>query len=63
MVNDDGFRFDEQNTKNFFIGLYTKPTEDVAKEIKYCVDNYIGKSMLPDDVTVIDIRFDTMLFV
>lgn len=63
MVNDDGFRFDEQNARNFFIGLYTKPTEDVAKEIKYCVDNYIGKSMLPDDVTVIDIRFDSMLFV
>lgn len=63
MVSDDGFRFEDQNVKNFFIDLYTKPTGDVAKEIKYCVDNYIGKSMLPDDITVIDIRFDSMLFV
>ncbi|WP_407398143.1 PP2C family protein-serine/threonine phosphatase [Treponema sp.] len=63
MVNEDGFRFEDQNAKNFFIDLYTKPTADVAKEIKYCVDNYIGNSMLPDDITVIDIRFDSMLFV
>lgn len=63
MVNDDGFRFEDQNAKNFFIDLYTKPTENVAKEIKYTVDNYIGNSMLPDDITVIDIRFDSMLFI
>lgn len=63
MVNDDGFRFEEENSKQFFIDLYTKTTDEVAKEIKYCVDNYTGKSMLPDDITVIDIRFDSMLFV
>ncbi|MBQ0038955.1 MAG: SpoIIE family protein phosphatase [Treponema sp.] len=63
MLNDDGFRFEDQNAKNFFIDLYTKSSENVADEIKYTVDNYIGNSMLPDDVTVIDIRFDSMLFI
>ena len=37
-------------------------SEKVSEEIKYTVDNYIGNSMLPDDVTVIDVRFDSMLF-
>ena len=62
MMNDDGFRFEEENARNFFIDLYTKPAEKVSEEIKYTVDNYIGNSMLPDDVTVIDVRFDSMLF-
>lgn len=62
MVNEDGFRYEDQNAKNFFIKLYSATKEEVPEKIEFCVDHYIGKTMLPDDITVIDIRFDSILF-
>lgn len=62
MVNEDGFRYEEQNVKKFFTRLYSKTSAEIEDTITQLVDNYIGNSMLPDDITVIDIRFDSMLF-
>lgn len=56
MQNDDGTRFEDENVRNFFTKLYDKPENEVYSAITKTVDSYIGHSMIPDDITVIDIR-------
>lgn len=62
MLNEDGFRFEEDNAVNFFTELYMKRPEEVHAAIEEQVNSYTGNAMLPDDITVIDIRFDSVLF-
>lgn len=57
MQTEDGIRYDDDRTKEFFINLYSKKDEEVGETIKKTVDDWIGNAMLPDDVTVLDIRF------
>ena len=57
MQTEDGIRYDDDRTKEFFINLYSKKDEEVGENIKKTVDDWIGNAMLPDDVTVLDIRF------
>ena len=56
MQNDDGTRFEDENVRHFFTKLYDKPEDEVYSAITKAVDSYIGHSMIPDDITVIDIR-------
>ena len=56
MQNDDGTRFEDENVRRFFTKLYDKPEAEVYNAITKAVDSYIGHSMIPDDITVIDIR-------
>ncbi|MGP1458404.1 MAG: PP2C family protein-serine/threonine phosphatase [Treponema sp.] len=56
MQGDDAVRFEDENVKRFFTELYDTPENQVYDTITKTVDSYIGHSMIPDDITVIDIR-------
>lgn len=57
MQTENGERFDDDRTKEFFINLYTKEDDEIEPAIDKTVRDWIGNAMLPDDVTVLDIRF------
>lgn len=57
MQDDDGTRFDEENTKKFFIDLYDKDVSDMNKFTARTVERWIQHAMLPDDITVMNLRF------
>ncbi|MBQ9495141.1 MAG: SpoIIE family protein phosphatase [Treponema sp.] len=57
MQNDDGIRFNDAHVKEFFIKLYNEKDDDVCSTIKETVTSWIQNAMIPDDITVIDIRF------
>ena len=57
MQTEDSIRYDDDRAKEFFINLYSKSYEEVSDTIKKTVDGWIMNAMLPDDVTVLDIRF------
>ncbi len=57
MQNDDGTRFDDSRAKDFFINLYNTSVQESYKLTDSTIKNWIQKSMLPDDITVLDIRF------
>lgn len=56
MQNSDGIRFEEKNACEFFRKLYETPDEQVGNTIGEAVDKYIGGTLIPDDITVMDIR-------
>ena len=57
MQTEDGIRYDDDRAKEFFINLYSKKDEEVGETVQKTVDSWIMNAMLPDDVTVLDIRF------
>lgn len=57
MQNDDGIRFDDERTKDFFLKLYNTNVTEVTATTEQTVDDWIQKSLIPDDITVINIRF------
>ena len=57
MQTEDGIRYDDDRAKEFFINLYSKKDVEVGETVQKTVDGWIGNAMLPDDVTVLDIRF------
>ncbi len=57
MQNDNGERFDEPRTKEFFGELFTTDVDAVEKTIEKTVTGWIQNSLLPDDITVMNIRF------
>ena len=58
MQNDDGERYDEQRTKEFFGDqLFKADVYTAEKTIEKTVTDWIGKALLPDDITVMNIRF------
>ncbi len=57
MQDDDGIRFDEENTKKFFIDLYDKDVSEMEKFTGRTVERWKQHAMLPDDITVVNLRF------
>ena len=57
MQSDDGERYDEARTKTFFGELYNVDVYSAEKTIEKTVTDWIQKSLLPDDITVMNIRF------
>ena len=57
MKNVDDIRFEDERTKKFFASLYDVKDQNVVETIQKQVDDWTGTTMLPDDITVIDIRF------
>ncbi len=57
MKDEQGERYDDERAKEFFMKLYDTPDEGVKGEVEKTVKEWIGTAILPDDVTVIDIRF------
>ncbi len=56
MQNPDGRRYEEQSAFEFFTRLYTVPEEDFFNEVTKTVNKYIGEMLIPDDITIMDIR-------
>lgn len=56
MYNKDFEVFDEERAKNFFTSLYAEQDEKVADRIRQLVDNFTAETLIPDDITVLDIR-------
>lgn len=57
MQNDDGERFGEDRAKDFFVKLFNTDVYDVPKTTEKTVSDWIQKSLLPDDITMINMRF------
>ena len=57
MQSDDGERFDEARTKAFFGELFKTDVYTAEKTIEKTVKDWIGQALLPDDITVMNIRF------
>lgn len=57
MQNDDGERYDEERTKAFFGELFKTDVYSAEKTIEKTVTDWVGKALLPDDITVMNIRF------
>ena len=57
MQSDDGERYDEARTKAFFGELFNTDVYSAEKAIEKTVNDWIGQTLLPDDITVMNIRF------
>jgi len=57
MVNDEGIRFEEENTEKFFMDLFAQNPYTADKYIDGKIKEWIGKALMPDDITVMNIRF------
>ena len=57
MQSYDGERYDEPRTKTFFGDLYKTDVYSAEKVIEKTVTDWIQNSLLPDDITVMNVRF------
>lgn len=57
MKDENGERYEDARAKDFFTRLYDVADSDVRGEVEKTVKEWIGTAILPDDVTVLDIRF------
>ena len=57
MQTYNGERYDETRTKALFGELYKTDVYSVEKSIEKTVTEWTQNSMLPDDITVMNIRF------
>lgn len=56
MYNKDFEIFDEDEVKRFLTSLYSAQDEKVEEQIKRVVENFTSDTLIPDDITVVDIR-------
>lgn len=56
MQSENGIRFEDARAKQFFMRLFSKETEQFEKSVKSAVEEWIENAMIPDDITVMDIR-------
>lgn len=56
MYNKEFEIFDEERAKNFFISLHSEVDEKVEDRIKQLVTNFTDETVIPDDITIVDIR-------
>ena len=57
MQTPEGMRFEEENTKKFFMKSYGKKPEEFLSLVEKTVAEWIADAMLIDDITVMDINF------
>ena len=57
MQSDDGERYDDVRTKAFFGELFKTDVYSAEKLIEKTVTDWIGQALLPDDITVMNVRF------
>ncbi len=58
MVTPDGVRFDDDRTRELIASTYGKSENDTRDVFQKEIDGWISEAMLPDDITIIDIRFN-----
>lgn len=57
MKDDSGERYEDARAKKFFILTSALPDVDVSEAVEEEVNEWIKGSMIPDDITVLDVRF------
>lgn len=57
MQNEEGTRYDDDNTKSFFKELFFQDKYNAEKYIEKTVDEWTRNSVLADDITVMNLRF------
>jgi len=57
MVTPDGVRFDEERTRELFASTQGKNEAETRETYTKAIDSWITEAMLPDDITIMDIRF------
>ena len=57
MQSYNGERYDEPRTKAFFGELYKTDDYEAEKKIEKTVTEWVQQSLLPDDITVMNLRF------
>ncbi|MCI1210026.1 MAG: SpoIIE family protein phosphatase [Treponema sp.] len=57
MQTEDGTRFGEDRVKQYFMEKYKCAPSEIKKTVERTVDNWVMKTPLSDDITVMDIRF------
>lgn len=57
MYNKQFEIYGDDRAKLFFNNLYTEETENLSDVIGRTIDNFTSETVIPDDITLIDIRF------
>lgn len=57
MQNDDGERFDEVRTKEYFLKLFATDVDEFKSTTDKTIKDWVHNSLLPDDITIMNIRF------
>lgn len=57
MMTPDGVRFDEDRTRELFASTQGKHDTETRDIYTKTIDSWITEAMLPDDITIMDIRF------
>ncbi len=57
MQTPEGRRFEDENSKKFFMKSYGKKGDEFLKLVETTVEDWIEDAMLIDDITVMDINF------
>ena len=57
MQNESGHRYDDEKTKQFFMKLYRTHASEMEALTQKTVSEWIENAMIPDDITVMALRF------
>lgn len=57
MVTSDGIRYEDERTRNLITSIYGKSKTDTLDMYTKAIDSWIQDAMLPDDISIMDIRF------
>ena len=57
MQTEDGARYGSDRIKSLFKSLYSVSRHEITKKIEAAVDDWTERTMLPDDITVVDVAF------
>ncbi len=58
MLTPDGERHEEERTRQLFAATYGKSPQDTTAAYEKAVNMWIKEAMLPDDITIMDVRFN-----
>lgn len=57
MITSDGLRYDDERTRTLFTTTHGKTETETREMYEKAINNWIHEAMLPDDITIMDLRF------
>jgi sigma-B regulation protein RsbU (phosphoserine phosphatase) len=58
MLTPDGDRYDDERTRELLASTYGRPEAETHENYTKAIDDWIQDAMLPDDITIMDLRFN-----
>lgn len=58
MITPDGERHEDERTRQLFASTYGKSREETSAAYEKAINMWINEAMLPDDITIMDVRFN-----